>query len=67
MWKIWRELVSGCCAPSVNEIQGLPAIPEDVCLVRERLQKLHQESGESLRYLLMVNRQAGPVALSEEF
>ena len=29
------------CALSVNEIKGLPAIPEDVCSVRERLQKLH--------------------------
>ena len=28
------------CALWVNEIQGLPAIPEDVCRVRERLQKL---------------------------
>ena len=28
------------CALSVNEIKGLPAIPEDVCSVRERLQKL---------------------------
>ena len=25
------------CALSVNEIKGLPAIPEDVCSVRERL------------------------------
>ena len=37
------------CALSVNEIKGLPAIPEDVCSVRERLQKLQQESGEPLR------------------
>ena len=28
------------CALSVNETKGLPAIPEDVCSVRERLQKL---------------------------
>ena len=28
------------CALSVNEIKGLPAIPEDVCSVRERLQLL---------------------------
>ena len=28
------------CALSVNEIKGLPAIPEDVCSVSERLQKL---------------------------
>ena len=28
------------CALSVNEIKGLPAIHEDVCSVRERLQKL---------------------------
>ena len=33
------------CALSVNEIKRLPAIPEDVCSVRERLQKLHQEKG----------------------
>ena len=33
------------CALSVNEIEGLPAIPEDVCSVRERLQKLQQENG----------------------
>ena len=43
------------CALSVNEIKGLPAIPEDVCLVRERLQKLQQEKGEPLKYLLRVN------------
>ena len=53
------------CALSVNEIKGLPAIPEDVCSVRERLQKLHQEKGEPLKYLLRVNLQAGPVALSK--
>ena len=28
------------CALLVNEIKGLPAIPEDVCSVREQLQKL---------------------------
>ena len=28
------------CALSVNEIKGLPAIPEDVCSVTGRLQKL---------------------------
>ena len=28
------------CTLSVNEIKGLPAIPEDVSSVRERLQKL---------------------------
>ena len=33
------------CALSVNKIKGLPAIPEDVCSVRERLQKLQQEKG----------------------
>ena len=49
------------CALSVNEIKGLPAIPE----VRERLQKLQQENGEALRYLLRVNLQAGPVALTK--
>ena len=31
------------CALSVNEIKGLPAIPEEVCSVTERLQKLQQE------------------------
>ena len=51
------------CALPVNEIKGLPAIPEDVCSVRERLQKLQQEKGEPLKYLLRVNLQAGPVAL----
>ena len=40
------------CALSVNEIMGLPAIPEDVCLVRERLQKLQQENSEPLKYLV---------------
>ena len=49
----------------MNEIQGLPAIPEDVCSVRERLQKLQQEKGEPLKYLLRVNVQAGPVALTK--
>ena len=47
------------CALSVNEIKGLPAIPEDVCSVRERLQKLQQEKGEPLKYLLRVNLQDG--------
>ena len=49
----------------VNEIQGLPAIPEDVCSMRERLQKLQQDKGEALRYLLRVNLQAGLVALTK--
>ena len=53
------------CALSVTEIKGLPAIPEDVCSVRERLQKLQQEKGEPLKYLLRVNLHAGPVALSK--
>ena len=54
------------CALSVNEIKGLTAIPEDVCSVRERLQKLQQDHGEALiYYLLRVNLQAGPVALSK--
>ena len=53
------------CALSVNEIKGLPGIPEDVCSVRERLQKLQQENGEPLRYLLRVNLQACPVAFSK--
>ena len=53
------------CAVSVNEIKRLPAIPEDVCSVRERLQKLQHEKGEPLKYLLRVNLQAGPVALSK--
>ena len=38
------------CALLVNKIKGLPAIPEDVCSVRERLQKLQQENGEPFRY-----------------
>ena len=53
------------CALSLNEIEGLPAIPEDVCWVRERLQKLQQEKGEPLKYLSRVNLQAGLVALSK--
>ena len=54
------------CALSVNEIKGLPAIPEDVCSVRERLQKLQQDHGEAfIYYLLSVNLQAGPVALTK--
>ena len=53
------------CALSVNEIKGLPSIPKDVCSVKERLQKLQQESGEPLRYLLRANLQAGPVALTK--
>ena len=53
------------CALSVNEIKGLPAIPEDVCSVRERLQKLQQEKGEPLKYLLRVNLPAGQVALTK--
>ena len=53
------------CALSVNKIKGLPAIPEDVCSVRERRQKLQQEKGEPLKYLLRVNLQAGPVALTK--
>ena len=54
------------CALSVNEIKGLLAIPEDVCSVRERLQKLQQEKGDPLKYLLRVNLQDGPVALSKD-
>ena len=53
------------CALSVNEIKWLPAIPEDVCSVRGRLQKLQQEEGEPLKYLLRVNLQAGPIALTK--
>ena len=33
--------------------------------MRERLQKLQQEKGEPLKYLLRVNLQAGVVALTE--
>ena len=33
--------------------------------MREPLQKLQQENGEPLRYLLRVNLQAGPVALTK--
>ena len=53
------------CALSVNEIKGLPAIPEDVCSVRGRLQKLQHEKGEPLKHLLRANLQDGPVALSK--
>ena len=53
------------CALSVNKIKGLPAIPEDVCSVRERLHKLHEANSEALRYLLRVNLQAGQVALTK--
>ena len=53
------------CALSVTEIKGLPGIPEDVCSVRERLQKLQQDNGEALRCLLRVNLQAGQVALTK--
>ena len=49
----------------VNQNEGLPAIPEDVCSVRERLQKLQHETSEPLRYLLRVNLQAGRVALTK--
>ena len=38
------------CALSVNEMEGLPAIPEDVYSLRERLQKLQQENGEPLNF-----------------
>ena len=38
------------CALSVNEIKGLPAIPEDA--LSERLQKWQQEKGEPLKYFL---------------
>ena len=53
------------CALSVSEIKGLPAIPEDVCSVRERLQKMQQEKSEPLKSLVRVNLQAGSVALSK--
>ena len=53
------------CALSVNKIKELPAIPKDVCSVRERLQKLQQDKGEPLKYLLRVNLQAGPIALTK--
>ena len=53
------------CALSVNEFTRLPAIPEDVCSVSERLQKLQQEKGAHLKYWLRVNLQAGPVALTK--
>ena len=49
------------CALSVNENKGLPAIPEDVSSVRERLQKLQEEKGEPPKYLLRVNLQAVPL------
>ena len=54
------------CALSVNEIKGLPAIPEDVCSMRERVQKLQQDNGEALiYYLFRGDLQAGPVALTK--
>ena len=34
------------CALSVNEIKGLPAIPEHVCSVRERPQKVQHDDGD---------------------
>ena len=37
------------CALSVHEINGLSAIPEDVCSMRERLQKLQREKVEPLK------------------
>ena len=40
------------CALSVNKIQDLLVIPEDVCWVIEQLRKLQQEDGVHLRYLL---------------
>ena len=49
----------------MSEIKGLPDIPEDICSVRERLQKLQQDNGEALKYLLRVNLQAGQVALTK--
>ena len=52
------------CALSVNEIQGLPANREDVCTVTERLQKLQQEKVEPLKYVLRLNLQARPFALT---
>ena len=33
--------------------------------MRERLQKLQQDNGEALRYLLRVNLQAGQVAVTK--
>ena len=54
------------CALSLNEIKGLSAIPEDLCSVRERLQKLQQDHGKALiSYSLRVNVQAGPVDLTK--
>ena len=53
------------CALLVNEIGGLPAVREDVCWVRERLQKLQQDNGEALRYLFRVNVLAVQVALTK--
>ena len=53
------------CALSVNKIKWWLAITDDVCSVRQRLQYLQQENGEPLRYLLRVNLQAGPVALTK--
>ena len=55
------------CALLVNERdQGVAGYPrEDVCSVRERLQKLQQEKGKTLKYLLRVNLQAGIIALTK--
>ena len=38
---------------------ALPAIPPDVCSVRERLKKLQEDINLPLRFLLKVNLQAG--------
>ena len=53
------------CALSVKKIKGLPGIPEDVCSVKERLQKLLHHNSEPLRYLMRVNMRAGQVALNK--
>ena len=53
------------CAVLANEVKGLPSISEDVWSVRERLQKLQQEKGEPLEYMLRVNPQAGPAAFTK--
>ena len=52
------------CVLSGNEIAGLPDITENICSVRERLQRLQQDNGELFRYLLTVNLLVGQVALT---
>ena len=52
-------------ARSMNKIQRLPAIPQDVRSVTERLQKLQQEKGGPWKDLVRVNLQTGPVGFTK--